>query len=324
MENSLLWIPVTLFIKEILELVASGMGYRLNSFNVRCVQITGIITAKDLNRKFIEYAGKSFKLNIVDDGTGVLNCIHWKDHMDVKLGDLVTIKGKVQDFRNKRQLNITHIIIENDPNIELLRNLTTITNHDIYDMPNLNSQQGFTMSIAKVKRQQYSDHVYNNCSYLTDSGLTGFIHARLNEEFADGSFTYNQILQESKIMEYALSVLSGQFNESNPSSSRISSLLKKSVSDLTKQGDLCKFKIIGLIILIDEYDDIYSLVNDIDLDQIVHNWLKQESCLELLVSKLREESKYQHATRSRVKNAVGRLIEQGLIYEREKDVYVCV
>jgi hypothetical protein len=60
MENRLLWIPVTLFVKEVLNLKASEIGYIMNDYNIKCVQITGIVTAKDVTSKFIEYAGTHF------------------------------------------------------------------------------------------------------------------------------------------------------------------------------------------------------------------------------------------------------------------------
>lgn len=56
-ENSFLWIPVTLFIKEILGLIPNDIAYSLKGLNLKCVQITGIITAKDIKSKFIEYVG---------------------------------------------------------------------------------------------------------------------------------------------------------------------------------------------------------------------------------------------------------------------------
>jgi hypothetical protein len=58
MENSLLWTPVTLFAKEIHDLKPSDIGYSMKGYNIKFVQVTGIVTAKDVTNKFIEYAGK--------------------------------------------------------------------------------------------------------------------------------------------------------------------------------------------------------------------------------------------------------------------------
>jgi hypothetical protein len=79
-----------------------------------------------------------------------------------------------------------------------------------------------------------------------------------------------------------------------------------------------------MIFLADEDNDIYSLLNVADLDQIVHDWFKRNSCLEILISRLKEDSKYQHSTRARVKESIGRLIEQGYLYAKEPGAYGCV
>lgn len=310
MENSLLWIPITLFIKEILGLLPSEIGYTMRGYNIKCVQITGIITAKDITSKFIEYA--------VDDGSGVLSCIHWQDHLDINLGDLVTIKGKLQDFRNKRQLNVSQILVERDVNMELLRSLIAISNHDIYNNTSSDSKPQFQQGNKRILKLEGNsfDQVYTNSGYVTESDLNLFILAWIKDKFSiDGSFTYSQILEDSKIVNYGLNVLKCQFNEDSPDHSRLSRLLKKSILDLANQG---------LIYLSDEYNDIYSLIDYMDLDKIVHDWLQHDSCLELLISRLKEDAKYQNSTRARVNQSIGRLIEQGFVYEKEPGAYGCV
>ena len=84
------------------------------------------------------------------------------------------------------------------------------------------------------------------------------------------------------------------------------------------------FDILGLIYLTDEYNDVYAVIDVLDLDKIVYDWLQKDSCLELLISWLKEDVKYQHSVRARVKESIGRLIEKGAVYEKEHGVYVCV
>ena len=64
-------------------------------------------------------------LVLVDDTTGVLLCCQWRKEKDSdeglfvpKLGQLVSIFGRVSEFRNERQLTITTIFPEDDPNVE--------------------------------------------------------------------------------------------------------------------------------------------------------------------------------------------------------------
>jgi hypothetical protein len=230
MENRLLWIPVTLFVQEILNLKPAVIGYTMNDYNIKCVQITGIITAKDVTSRFIEFAGKFKCLQAVDDGTGVLSCIQWHDQTGVGLGDLVTIKGKIQDYRGKRQLNISQILVENDPNMELLRTLITISNHAIYNMPIKQLPTDHVKMPKSVKTRVYTDGIY-----VTETDLNSFILDWVKNN-GNGNFTYNCILQESKVFSFAKNVLKYQYNDDNPDHSRLCSLVRKSIIDLTKKG----------------------------------------------------------------------------------------
>lgn len=172
----------------------------------------------------------------VDDGTGVLSCIQWQDSANINLGDLVTVKGKIQDFRNSRQLNITQILVEKDSNMELLRTLITISNHEIYDRPMRQFHRGVE-KIPKIVADSNFDQTYTQSEYVTEYDLSLFILAWIIEnQSEDGSFAYSQILQESKIFNYGLNVLKFQYNEDSPDHARLSGLVKKSILDLAKQG----------------------------------------------------------------------------------------
>jgi hypothetical protein len=250
----------------------------------------------------------------VDDGTGVLSCMQWHDQMGIDLGDLVTIRGKIQDYRGKRQMNISQILVENDPNMELLRTLITISNHTIYNMP-IKELPGDHIKIPKFVKASV-DPVYTDGIYVTETDLNLFILDWLKNHYSqDGNFTYNSILQESTVLSFAKNVLKYQYNDDTPNHSRLCSIVRKSIIDLTKKGD---------IYLADEDNDIYSLLNVADLDQTVLDWFKHDTCVEILISRLKEDSKYQYSTRARVKESIGRLIEQGFLYAKEHGDYGCV
>ena len=66
-------------------------------------------------------------LTAVDDGTGVLPCCQWRKEPDSdeglfipRLGQLVSIFGRLSEFRDEKQLTIMTIFPEDDPNIEPL------------------------------------------------------------------------------------------------------------------------------------------------------------------------------------------------------------
>ena len=66
-------------------------------------------------------------LLLVDDGTGVLPCCQWRKKEDSdeglfipRLGQLVSIYGRVSEYRDEKQLTIQNIFPEEDPNVEPL------------------------------------------------------------------------------------------------------------------------------------------------------------------------------------------------------------
>ena len=234
------------------------------------------------------------------------------------------VKGKIQDFREKRQLNIIQIIVENDPNMELLRILTTISNHEMYDGQIQSMELPMKSHIPSDERSLSFREMYldKKDAYITEKDLYALIFAWTREYSINGSFTFNQICKESKILELVQNFKGEDYDLCN---TKIINLLRKCILELTRNGKYWIYNLLGLIVLVDEYNDVYSLVDDKeDLDQIVYNWLKEEECLDILISKLRESLKYQHSTRSRVKEAIGRLLQEGLVYEKSMGVYGCV
>jgi hypothetical protein len=73
----------------------------------------------------------------VDDGTGLLVCIQWSTASSetprtLPLGTLVTLQGRVQDFRGTRQVLLSRLMEETDPNAEWVRWLETLKYQALY------------------------------------------------------------------------------------------------------------------------------------------------------------------------------------------------
>lgn len=58
----------------------------------------------------------------VDDGRGVISCVQWRNHEDSDeglyvpaLGELVSVQGRISEYRGQRQIKITHICILASP-----------------------------------------------------------------------------------------------------------------------------------------------------------------------------------------------------------------
>ena len=63
----------------------------------------------------------------MDDGSGVISCTHWYLEQDNEeglfiptLGQLVSVWGKLSEYRSEKQLTVTAIVEQTDPNVEPL------------------------------------------------------------------------------------------------------------------------------------------------------------------------------------------------------------
>ncbi|KAJ1990274.1 hypothetical protein H4R33_001778 [Dimargaris cristalligena] len=93
-------------------------------------QVTGIITSIHQTATYMSYT--------VDDGTGALPCISWipahlrnqPEHQpDFDLGQLVSVEGRLSDYKGTRQMTIQTIRRLEDPNEEIHHWLQVVYNH---------------------------------------------------------------------------------------------------------------------------------------------------------------------------------------------------
>jgi len=83
------------------------------------VEIMGVVVTKRLVR--------SKTLFVVDDGTGLINCILWNkkesedtNENEIELGHTVHVWGKLSHFRDQREITIFNHRIVDEPNGEIL------------------------------------------------------------------------------------------------------------------------------------------------------------------------------------------------------------
>lgn len=122
--NALFWTHMKMFVAEIFNLQECpdyrGAYCYARKHPVVRVQILGHIVSIDVREKLTTYG--------VDDGSGTIACCRWNQSdqsMDsgrelLKLGQLVTVQGKISVFREQRQLTVDLIYSESDPNVEVL------------------------------------------------------------------------------------------------------------------------------------------------------------------------------------------------------------
>ncbi|XP_065864341.1 CST complex subunit STN1 [Euphorbia lathyris] len=108
------------------------------------VEILGIVASRDYKpNKFLKF--------IIDDGTGCVSCILWlnqrtspyfsrrsppdvrliadmADHFAslIRIGNVARVRGRITSYRGMVQITVSDVVIERDPNVEILHLLQCI------------------------------------------------------------------------------------------------------------------------------------------------------------------------------------------------------
>lgn len=104
--------------------------YALYGHPVTRFEIVGCIVRIERKELFIKFG--------VDDGTGVIQCCVWlnktidKELDSHKLGQLVSVCGKLNIFRGNSELRVDRLTLELDPNFEIYHWIEVIKCREIY------------------------------------------------------------------------------------------------------------------------------------------------------------------------------------------------
>ncbi|PKU74647.1 CST complex subunit STN1 [Dendrobium catenatum] len=115
-------------------------------------EFVGVVVSRDRRPKLLRF--------LIDDGSGCVPCVLWlnhdllskssvfasgddlaasaaRDHAGkVNLGVLVRVRGRVTVFRGELQITVKDVLVERDPNAEILHWLQCIKlARDCYDLP---------------------------------------------------------------------------------------------------------------------------------------------------------------------------------------------
>ncbi|XP_072998053.1 CST complex subunit STN1 [Typha latifolia] len=108
-----------------------------NSTPVSCVETLGVVVSRQRREQFLKF--------LVDDGSGCVPCVLWLNHyslgrkrwrepsdLDIKagmaleqaemvrLGEVVRVRGRVGVYREEMQVTVRDVVVERDPNAEVL------------------------------------------------------------------------------------------------------------------------------------------------------------------------------------------------------------
>ncbi|KAH7864175.1 hypothetical protein Vadar_026610 [Vaccinium darrowii] len=122
----------------------------------------GVVTTRELKPdRFLKFS--------VDDGTGCIPCILWLNHLtspyfsrrnpsdvrlvseaatrfasQVQLGAVVRVRGRITGYRGAVQITVSDVVVERDPNVELLHWL---------DCVRLARMYAFTLLLMCIRKQ---------------------------------------------------------------------------------------------------------------------------------------------------------------------------
>ncbi|CAN6968133.1 unnamed protein product [Brassica oleracea var. botrytis] len=113
------------------------VGYGLSTVSVQTVETVGTIVSRDMAEKFLKFS--------IDDGIGCVTCIMWLNQLtssyfsrfdsstillhsriarrqarDIRIGAVARVRGRVGLYRGVMQITATNVVIERDPNAEIL------------------------------------------------------------------------------------------------------------------------------------------------------------------------------------------------------------
>lgn len=116
-------------------------------------ELVGIVVSRDRRDKFLRF--------LIDDGTGCVPCVLWLNHQylnanasselsdsdptaemalkmseEVLLGTLLRVRGKIVMYRGAIQIAVRDVVLEKDPNVEVLHWLQCVRlAKECYDLP---------------------------------------------------------------------------------------------------------------------------------------------------------------------------------------------
>ena len=132
---------------------------------------------------------------LVDDGTGVLNCTQWRQENDgeegiIKLGQLVSVWGRLSEYRNEKELTVTTIVEQKEPNSEPLHWLEIAhLKETIYNKP-FSLPPGVSRTLASTPSKQHT--------------IQQAILAFLKEFWIGKPFTFQELSVNTSLVRYVM------------------------------------------------------------------------------------------------------------------------
>ncbi|SAL96092.1 hypothetical protein [Absidia glauca] len=320
--DPLMWTNVKLFIKDVLDLVPLP-GYTdiycFEDHNIRNVELCGIVVAVEQNLTMMIYT--------VDDGTGTLTCIWWKDTIDteetISLGSCVRILGLVCTFKDERKVKVFDLDVISDPNWELLHTLQVLAlRRDHYNKPfDISSkvQQNIDTLKQEMKTRKAIAPITTHSPYLNEKQvLQQSVLELIRQKFsATTPLTVKELQFDDDIYELAQQHIE-QSEGQAPTRSQVLSLICDIFNASKKEG---------YIINTTGNGGSYKLFDTHELEQeimdIIRNTINDQTTPNLggvshkyIYSMI--QYKYKRQTKAMINNCIHSMVERSLIYKTDQ------
>lgn len=227
----------------------------------------------------------------MDDGSGTVQCTLFNNEtaslqsiQSISLGSLVTVKGKIQEFRETRGLVVHSLCLEDSmPNAEWVRWLEIVkARKRVLNTPppllppHLAAEKEALLRPGPVllSRNAPKEHQPQPFEHQIGLAMEGFLTeqdflglalswASFNSNTENNTFTYTKMVSDPRLLQAAHRVFETQHGTPNPSQPRLHSLFKRTLRGLVVGGH---------IYLSCPNTDAYAVILDETLDKELLHW----------------------------------------------------
>eukprot|EP00743_Colponemidia_sp_Colp-15_P008076 GILK01008751.1.p1 GENE.GILK01008751.1~~GILK01008751.1.p1 ORF type:complete len:325 (-),score=39.44 GILK01008751.1:122-1096(-) len=300
---------VRLAIVDILNLnedTESPGDFSFHDHPVTRVEIQGVIVNVKQRQQFLQY--------IIDDGTGLIPCMSWleadtaqstRQPTILELGALVNVRGKLSTYKQERQIVVSTIRVEEDPNMESWWWLETIhLRQEVYSAPVAKFVSKFEQAAAPSTKQTKVDYESSFQAQLL----------RVIDAMEVAAFPYSHIRQHSELMACAVELVSKHSTvdcTNEVKESLVSSLFSRCMRRLVAEGH---------VFMLDVQQDTYGVVNVATLQPIILEMLGSNSPgvqQDAILDRLKMDPRFRSTSRAKLISALDALVEASVIFEVE-------
>jgi len=306
--------------------------YQYDARTISNVEITGTVVGVEQTHHMVIYT--------VDDGFGTITCCHWTTSSysapEIGLGDCVRVLGRINEYKEQKQVNVHEIYQIEDYNTEVFHWLQTIRlRESVYSKPFeipseiIEKQEELEVMLKSPEQDTLSEQdndVQNvdKMDIVDQETLQNAVYQYLQDLAVDGKLAYSEVRKSVTIQAMVKNFLDNTIPPSQINSTKIKTTIRQCFDGLCHNG---------LIFVIDEENDIYEVVHlagnlrelilqiiqeaDSDYHDIDHGGITGN----YIIIKVHEDSRFKSMHSSKIHQALQLLVLDSVIYQVNAQEY---